>query len=60
MTVTARLPSSRSIQKQIELCRAELEQLKRQFRATVSAERADAARAERQQETSNAQKCATP
>ena len=50
MKATAELPSSRSIQKQIELCRAEMEQLKRMLRVTVGAERADAARAERQQE----------
>ena len=63
MDVTASLPSSDAIRKQVRLCREELAELKKLLRAALSAERAQAARMARtqqNQEESNAQKYVVP
>lgn len=62
MTAAAEMPKASQIRKRIDLCRTELAELKRILRFTVSVERANAARAERQQEQENpdAKKLATP
>ena len=62
MKATVEMPKASQIRKRIDLCRTELAELKRILRVAVSVERADAARAERQQarENQNAQNCATP
>lgn len=44
------MPKASQIRERIDLCRTELAELKRILRVAASMERADAARAERQQE----------